>query len=482
MRKLLGVSGIAFAVLLTAAPATAQQIYFGNLHAHTAYSDGSGTPAEAYAAAARAGLDFMAVTEHNHKAAEGTGDRRDHLLIANQPSLYSGSDSSSLISAARAATVEGRFVAIYGQEFSTISSGNHVNVFDVPAVIDAQDGAYDDLLGWLGRHLATGGQPGLVQFNHPEDEEGQPNDYGRDDFGDDDRWLAAMDPYVELIEVLNAPALKDGVDFRSRRHERKYFEYLNLGFHLAPSVGHDNHYRNWGRSTDARVAVIADRLTKPAILSALRARHAYATEDKNLRIIFRANGALSGDITTPPALGSELALTVEISDPDEPDASYLVDVFVDEPGGEPMKKAFEVFRLQGDTRGAARLEGVSFSAPGQYVLLRVRQRNEHGEQDRAWTAPVWFEYPQAEDAPLVSRDGAAAVISGPRIVALLPNPAGAETHNESATLRNDSRVAVDLTGWRLRDLAEKEWRLSGLLGPGGEFVVKRAGQPMAMNN
>ena len=52
-----------------------------------------------------------------------------------------------------AITQDGQFVALYGQEFSSISSGNHVNVFDVPHVIDdnaVPNGDYAALLNtWL---------------------------------------------------------------------------------------------------------------------------------------------------------------------------------------------------------------------------------------------------------------------------------------------------------------------------------------------
>jgi len=99
------------------------KVYFGSLHSHTSYSDGSGTPAEAFAYARDVGkLDFMAVTEHNHAGAEaGAKERRDGLMIATQPNLYNGSDQASLLSAARSATVDGKFVALIGQEYSTIS-------------------------------------------------------------------------------------------------------------------------------------------------------------------------------------------------------------------------------------------------------------------------------------------------------------------------------------------------------------------------
>ena len=40
-------------------------LYFGDLHTHTAYSDAwEGTPWDAYAAAKASGADFMAVTDH----------------------------------------------------------------------------------------------------------------------------------------------------------------------------------------------------------------------------------------------------------------------------------------------------------------------------------------------------------------------------------------------------------------------------------
>ena len=47
---------------------TTANVFFGNLHSHTSYSDGSGTPTDAYLHARDvAGLDFLAITEHNHK-------------------------------------------------------------------------------------------------------------------------------------------------------------------------------------------------------------------------------------------------------------------------------------------------------------------------------------------------------------------------------------------------------------------------------
>ena len=71
--------------------------YFGNLHSHTSYSDGSGTPDDAYRHAREvARLDFLAITEHNHKSAEsGAGERQDGILIAKDPTLYNTLNQTS---------------------------------------------------------------------------------------------------------------------------------------------------------------------------------------------------------------------------------------------------------------------------------------------------------------------------------------------------------------------------------------------------
>jgi len=50
---------------LPAAPEWTWNLYFGQLHAHTADSDGVGTVAEAYVQAKMAGMDFFAVTDHS---------------------------------------------------------------------------------------------------------------------------------------------------------------------------------------------------------------------------------------------------------------------------------------------------------------------------------------------------------------------------------------------------------------------------------
>ena len=470
------------AALLWSAFGAAQSVYFGNLHSHTSYSDGSGTPAEAFAMARSQGLDFFAITEHNHRHAEdGAKSRKDGKLIALQPQLYSGTPSS-LVETADRLDKPGTFVTIYGQEISTISSGNHMNAFQLGQVVDdtaVPNGNVPALLNWISTHPDSSGRGALLQFNHPRDPDGNPKDYGHDDNFAPSDWVHSLDPFVELIEVLNAPALKDGEHFRAEATEGYYLEYLNFGFHLAPSVGHDNHWKNWGKSTDARIGVIANHLTRDDIMAALRARHTTASDDRNLKVIFRSGEALGGDIVAPPAPGMSLPLSVEIFDPDEPDARYRIDVLSDHAGGDRARRPVNSYLINGNTNGRHLLDGIAFDGPGQFVLLRVTQSSaeqgdeEHQESDdRLWTAPIWYE----TGVP------PALVGTAVRIADLLPNPPGDDTQNEIVSLLNSGTSPVSLTGWQLRDAAGNIWVLSGTIAPGQKLPFKRSGQPMSLNN
>ena len=143
MKILLSCRGVYVIALLffTSMPAQAD-VFFGNLRSHTAISDGSSNPRTAYwHAVDTAGLDVLAITEHNHAAAPS--------WLQSELELYNGSHLTSPISQARRFTRDDRFVARYGQEFSSIGSGNHANVLDVDDVIETMDvlnGRWDRLL------------------------------------------------------------------------------------------------------------------------------------------------------------------------------------------------------------------------------------------------------------------------------------------------------------------------------------------------
>lgn len=364
------------------ASAASWHVYLGNLHAHTAASDGTGTAAEAFAYARETGrLDFIAVTDHNHLLG---GEK---ATPAKRTALY-----ADIKKAADDATRPGTFVGLYGQEYSSMSKGNHVNAFDVPAVIDVPNGQFAGLLDWLDRHRDSTGAVAVVQFNHPAlgffPGRSTKLEFGRDDFGDDAGWVRQMGRVTSLVELLNGEPLKDDPPGRAPQSmELHYRRLLRLGFRLAPTGNQDNHKKQWGTITEARTGVIASELTKPALLAAMRARHVYASEDRNLRVIVAVNDGLFGDEVNTPG---PLRVAVRFDDADEAAVRYTVEAVQGQVGGTD-ETITTVATIDGNTPAGewVAIDGVSLTTPGEFVYFRITQNGAQGV-DRLWTAPVWL--------------------------------------------------------------------------------------------
>jgi hypothetical protein len=443
---------VAPGVVPAAAPV---RVFFGNLHSHTSYSDGQATPADAYDHARDvAGIDFLAVTEHNHSQAGGA--------IARDHTLYNGARTDSLISTAARFDQPGRFVALYGQEFSSISSGNHANVLDVGEVIDETEvpnGRWDNLLNtWLPAHLDSQGLPAIMLLNHPA-ESSSPNakEYGIDDFPNAmSTWRTKLDDHAELINIVNGPS-HDGTE-PGEPSESEFLRYLNMGFHVAPTADQDNHRQNWGDAAPTRTGVWAATLSKADILTALRERHAYATQDQNLRLIGTVNGSLMGTRFTGasvPAVNTPLAISLTIDDADEPSAEYTVDVFRDTVGGNAVADIVAQHEQVGN--GTLAINDVAYTGGEQYVFLRVRQLDEAGQEDHAWLAPVWFEPNGA--APPVGPPP-----SGPTPGATASLTLQVDVAAEEAVITNTGSAAVNL----------RDWTLVSTIGPNQRFKFTTA--------
>jgi hypothetical protein len=415
--------------LLKAQPGASLKVYYGLLHAHTMICDGSGTPEDAYRLAKANGLNFFAVTAHNHAAAENMAkERKDGVLISTKPELYNGNSNVTvnrnwqvnntahsetvsvkpLIRAAREATTS-NFLALYGQEFSTISSGNHMNLFGSDQVLTVGDGNFKALLTEVKRIQSSGGMKPILQLNHPDvsqdlfykgtdrkERNKMYNDYGIDeaDFGPHFRDLTkAIGPFTHLIEVLTGPALSE-VYKPYHALENDYFFYLKQGLHLSPSAGQDNHYKNWGSITDARTGVLSNSLSEAAIYDALRKNRTFVTEDKNLSVVLSLNNSLMGSsITALPE--SELNFTVAVSDADEPSATYQLEIYgagiapeLSTAATNWMARDGLLIKKKVTGNGSHTLKGIFALAEPSFYYLKVIQ-NPLNKPDRAWTAPVW---------------------------------------------------------------------------------------------
>lgn len=423
---------IALTLIFNSAFAQTYKVYTGLLHAHSSLSDGSGTPEEAFKMAKDAGLNFFALTEHNHDEADGSGDRNDGILISKDNNLYNGAKTVTvttnagkkiaikpLIKAAKDAS-NATFLALYGQEFSTISSGNHVNVIGIDEVLTVENGNYKELANLLDKLKADGKKIPVLQMNHPgvtadlfakNPDKKSFNDYGVDegDLGPHFKNVVArLDPYLSLIEILSGPALKKVIPkdyFYEKNHENDYFFYLKQGFHISPSAGQDNHYYNWGKGTDARVGVLATALTEKDLFDAFNNNRTFATDDKNLTAYFKANGNIMGS-TINANEDSELDIEVIIDDKDEPTEEYTINVYASTIKAENSLDATKSLASEGlisetevTGNGTYKVKGVMVPEGPSFVYIKVIQ----SDGNRVWTAPVWLNYKAS--TPAVTNTG-----------------------------------------------------------------------------
>ena len=346
-------------------------LYFGQLHAHTNLSDGTGTVEQAFQHAADVpNLDFLALTDHSNSFEGQSG-------LPSAGTTHLGDENAEEVNAswaegregARAITAqEGDFVGIYGFEM-TWSGGapGHINTFNSEGFENRNAAPYKkgDNYEVLEAYYDTlkANPETISQFNHPGDTFG--------DFMDFALYDPVIDNQITLIEVGNGEgAIGSSGYFPSYSY---YTRALDKGWHVAPTNNQDNHKGNWGDSNTARSVVLSDGLSEEAIYDAMKNYRVYATEDNDLSILYSLNGNAMGSILDEQ---EEIHITAEISDPTDTAGETKVEVIVN--GGQTLaEKTF--------TGGSATVEFDSLSTGYGYYYLRVTQ----ADKDIAVTAPVW---------------------------------------------------------------------------------------------
>ena len=346
-------------------------LYFGQLHAHTNLSDGTGTVGQAFEHAADVpNLDFLALTDHSNSfegqsglPSAGTTHLGDENAEEVNASWREGREGARNITAQ-----EGDFVGIYGFEM-TWSGGapGHINTFNSEGFENRNAAPYKkgDNYEVLEAYYDTlNANPETIsQFNHPGDTFG--------DFMDFALYDPVIDNQITLIEVGNGEgAIGSSGYFPSYSY---YTRALDKGWHVAPTNNQDNHKGNWGDSNTARSVVLSDGLSEEAIYDAMKNYRVYATEDNDLSILYSLNGNAMGSILDEQ---EKINITTEISDPTDTDGETKVEVIVN--GGQTLaEKTF--------TGGSATVEFDNLSTGYGYYYLRVTQ----ADKNIAVTAPVW---------------------------------------------------------------------------------------------
>ena len=369
--------GILYADTILPAPQPSREwnAYFGLLDAHSSFSDGLGSVQEAFSHASQAdGLDFFAVT--------------DHADCLDSAKWAAGKQ------AAAAVTGE-HFVGLFGYEvgWGENDSIEHINTFATPDWHTSRQPGMDTLAEYC---AALAKIPGAVsQFNHP--------DLYHGDFDGFRDWNPTCDAVIQLLQVEG----EGGASFYPG-----YIQALDAGWHVAPTVGQDNHHGNWGDEGLSRTAVLAGSLSEQAVCEALAARRAYATQDPDLYIDYRLNGSLMGSI-----IGSteELEAGIVLDDPTD-GAEALVEVISS--GGAVL--------ASGETTDGV----LSLALPGGYPYYFLRVTQPDG--DAAVTAPVWVD--DFEDMGIAS------------FAAETQRPSAGQTVTLTLALYNREEVPFEVSG------------------------------------
>ncbi|MDO9000054.1 MAG: T9SS type A sorting domain-containing protein [Bacteroidota bacterium] len=295
-----------FFLLANNAKSQTYNYYFGNLHSHTALSDGNkdsatsgvNNPTGAYAYAKLSqNFNFLGVSEHNHYSnSKNPGFRKQSYA----PGLTMADNANQ----------DGIFLSLFGMEWGVSSSYNgHLVIY-----------GFNQLIGW------ETSAPGVIGnnydiFNAKTDYDGifkkikdNPNAFcylahpGFSDYTTNGASATSLAyaPYNATYDsaVVGTP-LRSGLAFStftdySDYPTGDYFAYytklLSVGYHLGIGYDHDNHYTTFGRSNGGRLVVLMPSLTRANLTTAMQQMHFYGSDDWNAKIDFNMQGNIMGSI------------------------------------------------------------------------------------------------------------------------------------------------------------------------------------------
>lgn len=279
---------------------TTLNYYFGNLHSHSEYSDGTGLPSGdfAYGDAANC-MDFLGISEHNHVSAG--------MALSNW----------SLGRAQAQAASTPNFLALYGMEWGVISGGGHVIVYGVPNLLGWDAGQYNtfvaknDYIGTSGlfRTINNFGGNALATLAHPNN-----SDYS----GIMSTYNAEADIAIVGTAVENGPSTSTNTTYSDPPSSMSFLTFyrnmLARGYHLGPTIDHDNHNVTHGHTNLSRTVVLAPSLTENEILGAMRKMRFYASQDCSAYVNFKVNNNTLGSIITN-AGAPNITVTATTSNP-----------------------------------------------------------------------------------------------------------------------------------------------------------------------
>ncbi|HMN32411.1 MAG TPA: T9SS type A sorting domain-containing protein [Chitinophagaceae bacterium] len=352
--------------------------YYGNLHSHTDYSDGNkdsvlsgvSTPGASFAYAKMSyHVDFWGISEHNHYTANNNPGM---LLSKYAQGLYQADTSNN----------NGHFVAMYGMEFGTLSTGGHVVSFGVPQLVgwDTVAGNINyDIFCAKGDYetfwtIVNSYPDAFCTLAHPST-------------GDFNNLLLAPNLAPSADSAIVGVAIRSGNAYSTTNdysdppatsYELQYRRALAKGYRVGPVIDHDNHYTNFGRTLPGRTVVLSSVLNRDSIISAYKARRFYASDDWNTEVLFKVNNAIMGEALE---IAGDVNIQVRVSDIDLTDSTDRIQIFHGEKGSGILPTAIATLNNSDslDFNHAIDLNSE------HYYYAKITQK----DGDIIWTAPVW---------------------------------------------------------------------------------------------
>lgn len=318
--------------------------YWGDLHAHTSYSDGELTPADAFAYGRdEGGLDILVITDHLEQ------------LYLPFPALDKWQECRER---ADEANVPGSFIADCGFEYGSGFSGcfqstGHNNVFFSDYLFTMIQLNFHEFYQSLVDCPTC-----IGQFNHP----GDPTELNWNGF----EYHADVDEKMNLFE------------FNSPSPWGFFFQALDAGWHISPMYNQDNHDPDWGTKNEHRSGFYLADLTREDLKEAMAARRSFMTTDKNAAIRAMAFGTCWMGSILSGSFPQEIALQVEAFDLDAGDGLNIIEIYGP---GEELLDSFDC----GETETCQATFTVDASSKKYFVA-------KASEVDGDWlvAAPVWI--------------------------------------------------------------------------------------------
>ena len=338
-----------------------ENIYFGQIHAHTNISDGAGSLEDAYDHAKNVeNLDYIIITDHSNSI-----DNEKESKITENVDKNDTDEWTYAHNLAKEKSTED-FTCAYGYEMTWSNGLGHMNTFNTEGFQSRTQEAFTTYSTALENYYAAlrTAPDSISQFNHPGTTFG--------DFQDFAYYTEENDNLITMIEVGNGEgAIGSSGYFPSYEY---YVRALDKGWHVAPTNNQDNHKGLWGDANTARTVMLADENTEEAIYDAMRNYRIYATEDNDLSIYYTLDGNVMGTILDKEAVGETVEIKADIKEPTDK-AIGKVELVVN--GGQVIG-TIDVDKTEAT---------VKFTAPSAYSYYFIRITE--GDKDIAVTAPVW---------------------------------------------------------------------------------------------